>query len=76
MVAWEAYKATPDYANSKHWAMTIQPMMFTGDPESKRYGLMPIEQREQHVEGSLWAAFLQGWQAGKASLTPARPENG
>lgn len=37
MVAWEAYKATPEYANTRKWART------------------------EHAEGSLWAAFLEGW---------------
>jgi hypothetical protein len=23
------------------------------------------EQREQHVDGSLWAAFTKGWEAGQ-----------
>ncbi|HEU4344033.1 MAG TPA: DUF2829 domain-containing protein [Candidatus Binatia bacterium] len=38
MVAWEAYKATPDYANTRKWAS-----------------------HDEHVDGSLWAAFSQGW---------------
>lgn len=37
MKAWEAYKATPEYANTRKWAL-----------------------HEAHVEGSLWAAFLEG----------------
>lgn len=44
-VAWEKYKATDDFANTKKWA--IHP---------------------EHVDGSLWAAFMAGFQAasGKA----------
>lgn len=38
MIAWNAYKATDDYANTRKWAVY---------PE--------------HVEGSLWAAFSQGF---------------
>lgn len=35
--AWEEYRQTDDYANTRHWAH--------GD----------------HVDGSLWAAFCEGW---------------
>lgn len=62
MVAWGAYQGTESFKNSLRWAMTIQPMLQAGDPdaERKRYGLMPVEQRERHVMGALWAAFVAG----------------
>lgn len=70
--AWEAYRDTEDYRNSKHWAMTIAPMIQVGDPDAdrKRYSLMPVDQRERHIEGSLWAAFMAGFGAagGKVSF--------
>ncbi len=62
MIAWKAYQETDAYKNSKHWAMTIFPMMYAKDPPEKLYSLMAPEQREKHVEGSLWAAFLEGWE--------------
>jgi len=37
-VAWELYKSTEDYANTRRWALY-----------------------EAHVDGSLWAAFAEGW---------------
>jgi hypothetical protein len=37
-VAWAAYTASPEYANSLQWAA-----------------------REEHRQGSMWAAFLHGW---------------
>lgn len=40
MLAWNAYKATPEYANTRKWAL-----------------------HEEHVDGSLWAAFFAGFQA-------------
>jgi len=40
LVAWTAYKATTDFANTKHWAA-----------------------HAEHVDGSLWAAFVAGWDA-------------
>ena len=66
MLAWETYKQSEDYANSKRWAMRIAPMVQAGDPdaEAKRdFDLMPREQREQHVEGALWASFMAGFAA-------------
>ena len=73
MIAWKAYMATDDYKNSKHWAMTIAPMLQHGDPDAdrKRYSLMPVEQRERHVEGSLWAAFIEGWMRSPAGKEQA-----
>lgn len=38
MKAWEAYKLTDDYANTRKWA-----------------------KHDEHVDGSLWAAFMQGF---------------
>jgi len=38
MIAWEAYKQSPAYANSRKWA-----------------------QREDAVDGSMWAAFSTGF---------------
>lgn len=40
--AWEAYSATPEYANTKSWAI-----------------------HREHVDGSLWAAFVAGWKASR-----------
>ncbi len=40
LVAWEAYKATPEFVNTRHWAAV-----------------------DAHRDGSLWAAFVQGWLA-------------
>lgn len=66
MIAWRAYIATDDYQNSKNWALQIAPMVHAGDPDGelkRRHELMPFGQRAQHVEGSLWAAFIAGWAA-------------
>ena len=38
MLAWERYKATSEYANTRNWAL-----------------------HEAHVDGSLWAAFCEGF---------------
>lgn len=46
MKAWEDYKKSEDFANTRKWAL-----------------------REEHVDGSLWAAFREGWsEANKFAL--------
>jgi len=71
MLAWNSHKQTDEYKNSKHWALAIQPMIQVGDPDAdrKRYQLMPVDQREQHIEGSLWAVFCAGYNAAQAART-------
>lgn len=72
MVSWKAYQETEDFKNSKHWAMNLIPMVQMGDPDGEKkrsYGIAPIEERERHIMGSLWACFMAGFAAagGKAS---------
>ena len=51
MIAWKAYQATTEYANTKKWAL-----------------------HEPHVDGSLWAAFVEGWSRSAAlASTPGGP---
>lgn len=47
MIAWKAYRGTPEYANTKQWAA-----------------------HEEHVEGSLWAAFVAGFTASHTERLP------
>jgi hypothetical protein len=42
MKAWELYKQTPNYFNTREWAT-----------------------KEEHTDGSLWAAFDEGYHAAK-----------
>jgi hypothetical protein len=50
--AWEKYKQTDAYVNTRKWAA-----------------------HEQHRDGSLWAAFLEGWEAVlRLSATPPLQE--
>lgn len=62
MIAWKAYLETRDYANTLRWAkhFTIVPDTETGQ----------LKATSNHLEGSLWAAFMQGWIA-RASLGKA-----
>jgi len=78
-IAWDAYQATESFANSKKWALTIAPMIQAGDPdgEMKRAcEIMPLEQRDRHVQGSLWAAFVAGFYAGEAADPPKEDDDG
>jgi hypothetical protein len=64
--AWDAYKATWAYENSLGWALQIAPMVQAGSPDAnhqRRFEIMPFEQRKRHAEGSLWAAFMEGYRA-------------
>jgi hypothetical protein len=69
--AWDAYKHTFAFDNSKGWALQIAPMVQAGARHAerqRRFEIMPLEQRERHVEGSLWAAFAAGFAAAQAEL--------
>jgi hypothetical protein len=48
IVAWNEYRATQDYANTRNWAL-----------------------HKEHVDGSLWAAFLAGHALAQAAATIA-----
>ena len=66
MKAWEAYKATEEYANSHKWATAYIP---EDDPDEiervRESGKNPWTRhmKLQAVEGSLWAMFSAGWRA-------------
>ena len=51
--AWENYKTTDNYANSRRWATH------------------PDAAERKYVDGSLWAAFVAGWES--ALLQPGVP---
>lgn len=63
MIAWKAYVSTPEYANSRKWALAV-------NYEDGR-AIRP-EMHEQNVEGSLWAAFIAGFEAALPA-PPAQP---
>lgn len=65
MKAWEAYQTTDDFKNSLIWATALRytdagNRNFEFDAAANQITNL---QREQHAKGSLWAAFMQGWQA-------------
>jgi hypothetical protein len=53
MIAWEAYKRTAAFANTKKWATDIE----------------WIKQSSDNVDGQLWAAFDAGWRAAQKGAT-------
>jgi hypothetical protein len=63
MKAWEAYKSSPEFANSKAWAMRLAPLKQAGDPSPEDWmsEILPKEQRETFVMGAIWAAFAAGF---------------
>ena len=63
--AWESYKASAEYANSRHWALRVAPMFQVGENREAVCDLMPLEQRARNVDGSMWAAFCAGYDAAK-----------
>lgn len=59
MVAWNAYKETTDFDNAKRWAQCVNISNTRDDTASLRV-------QHPHLEGSLWAMFVAGWNAGRA----------
>lgn len=51
LLAWEEYKKSDEYKNSRSWAL-----------------------HEEHVDGSMWAAFIKGWSMAEAALATAERE--
>lgn len=64
MIAWDSYKKSSEFKSSKHWALVIVPRYDHPGAESGCV-LLPFDQRERLVEGSLWAAFLAGYKAAR-----------
>lgn len=69
MVAWEAFKATDDYANTHKWART---------PRVEDHDDGSLVMTWPHTEGSLWGAFMAGYFAalGWVAVTERYPNDG
>lgn len=62
MKAWTTYQETDDFRNTLHWAKeNIIITTRETAPEANRVN--PEEQRDQRARGSLWAAFMAGFDA-------------
>lgn len=57
MVAWRAFQATEDFANSKRWAEVVDLRIETDS----------LKMRHPHLDGSLWNIFMNGFLAGERS---------
>lgn len=66
MKAWNAYQETDDFKDSLYWASTDTVMR---QERAQELGVQPDAnvansiQKEEHVKGALWAAFLRGFEA-------------
>lgn len=75
MQTWEMYKISEEYKNSHSWATRYIPEDDPAELERIRAsGANPWtkEMKVQAVEGSLWAAFMHGWQEAGGS-DPHKP---
>lgn len=54
MQAWNAYKATDDFANTRKWAADLE--WIATDPS--------------HADWQLWGAFVAGWRAAGGKIDP------
>lgn len=54
-IAWEKYRHTEEFVNTEKWSNYV---MLRGVPESNDTIIT-----HPHARGSLWAAFLAGWEA-------------
>jgi hypothetical protein len=61
MKAWESYQATDDFKNSYKWATAPIEYMVLPEPADHTANRFTEENYRQAVQGSLWAAFAQGW---------------
>lgn len=81
MIAWKAYQATEDFANSKRWALALYTSRQGAEPATPHadnvadvpidatVNVVDAEHRECLVMGSLWAAFMAGFGAAGGRVT-------
>lgn len=60
MLAWEAFKKSEEYANSKRWAECVSTGIDHLDNTSEPRKIT-IAVAHPHTEGSLWALFMHGY---------------
>lgn len=63
MKAWNAHKATDDYANSYKWATAAIEYAVLPEPKDPTANRATPDHYRRYVEGSLWASFLAGFAA-------------
>lgn len=68
MIAWTAYQQTDDFKNTKQWA-TRNIVITTAETAPEANRVNPEEERERRAQGSLWAAFMAGFNAREAQIS-------
>lgn len=62
MKAWTAYQESDDFKNTFKWATSA--ILIAAEPSAPEANRVdPIEQRERRAQGTLWAAFMAGFNA-------------
>jgi hypothetical protein len=72
MIAWTAYQKTEDYQNSYNWATKGIDYMVLPEPKDPTANRYTHEHYRQFVQGSLWAAFMAGFNASMTAPTDNR----
>lgn len=63
MKAWTAYQATEDYQNSYKWATAAIKHVVLPEPKDPTANRWTEDHYRQFVVGSMWAAFMTGFNA-------------
>lgn len=62
MIAWNAYQKTDDFQNTFKWA-TSAILISTQETAPEANRVDPIEDRQRRAMGTLWGAFMAGFNA-------------
>jgi alkyl sulfatase BDS1-like metallo-beta-lactamase superfamily hydrolase len=73
MIAWKSYQATEEYQNSYKWATAAIEHVVLPEPTDPAANRITEDNYRQYVQGSLWAAFMAGFDAASA-LKTRQPE--
>jgi hypothetical protein len=76
MIAWKSYQATEDYANSYKWATAAIELAVIPPPKDPTANRMTKDGYRRFVEGSLWAAFMAGFNTRAPSVDSGVLEGG
>lgn len=63
MKAWTAYQETEDFKNSFKWVTTEQRKPLPKQADAPEANIATDWHRNQWAQGSMWAAFVEGWNA-------------
>ena len=69
MKAWNAYKATEEYANSYKWATAAVEHIVLPEPTDPNANRFTEESYRRFADGAMWAAFTAGFAASGGKTT-------